>query len=59
MQIHVNPDVPVKDSVEYPRKWTPIEHLIANLITETCNGVPYPQGTVLVSRRRRESTEKG
>ena len=51
-ELQVNPDVPVKDEAEVPRKWNPVEHLISNLIIESSNGVPYPQGTLVVSRNK-------
>lgn len=52
LSLHVNPQAPVRDNVELPYRWDPIEHLIANLTLETSNGIPYPQGTVVVSRNK-------
>ena len=51
-ELQVNPDVPAKDESEVPKKWNPVEHLICNLIIESSNGVPYPQGTLILSRNK-------
>ena len=52
LSLHVNPQAPVKDNVEFPHRWDPTEHLISNLNLEASNGIPYPQGTVVVNRKR-------
>ena len=52
MPIHVNPLTVFKDNIQLPSKWDPKEHLISNLILEASNGIPYPQGTVLVNRNK-------
>lgn len=52
MPIHVNPVTVLKEEIKVPSRWDPKEHLIANLILEASNGIPYPQGTVLFNRNK-------